>query len=143
LAGRCSICKSKKRAEIEKALVDGTSLRAIATQFRVTKDSVSRHQLKCVSTQLAKVTEEKGIALRERLLDEVESIHATTREILLEARGLADHRSALRAIAEARKNVALLARMTGKLQPEGEEREGMVTWEEFTVMLRSRRGVEA
>lgn len=89
------------------------------------------------------MTEEKGIALRERLLDEVESIHATTREILLEARGLADHRSALRAIAEARKNVALLARMTGKLQPEGEEREGMVTWEEFTVMLRSRRGVEA
>lgn len=135
--------------------MNGTSLRAIATQFKISKDSVSRHQLKCVTTAIAKAAETKGLALRERLLDEVESIHGLTLDILKQAREgvtvldkdgnsvtLSDFPVALRAIAEARKNVALIARMTGKLQPAIQDERGsgtLITWEQFLVIHQSRR----
>lgn len=45
MAGRkCSICEHKSRHEIDKSLVvPGASLRAIAVQYRVSKDALSRH----------------------------------------------------------------------------------------------------
>lgn len=51
MANTCSICKHKKRAEIEAALARGQSSRPIASQFGVGYKSVQRHQ-DCIAEQL-------------------------------------------------------------------------------------------
>ena len=59
----------------------------------------------------------------------------TQLEILLASS--ADPDAALRAISEARKNLTLMAKMTGQLQPEqASDSMAGVTWEEFMVMYK-------
>lgn len=40
----CTVCTNPRRAEIDAALTAGESLRAVAQQFSVSKDSLARHQ---------------------------------------------------------------------------------------------------
>ena len=39
----CTVCRHAKRWDIEKAIIDGESLRDIARHFRLSKDAVARH----------------------------------------------------------------------------------------------------
>ncbi len=48
----CSICRHAKRADIDLAIVRGTSLRDIAAQFGVSHNAVGRHKTKCVAEQI-------------------------------------------------------------------------------------------
>lgn len=120
----------------------GSSLRDIARQFpKFSKDSIQRHKRKCVQTQLQKRADQVNIRLADRLLDEMEELHTATRGLLTR---LASENpgAALRAIGEARRNLALVARMVGRLEPKQEQdkRDGqMLTWEEFVVLYRSRK----
>jgi DNA-binding MarR family transcriptional regulator len=137
MAARCTICRSKHRAEVESELVAGTSLRDIARRFHLTKDSISRHSSKCVKAELAKRVEARDVALADRLLREIEQIHRVTRMITARAIRTKDLRTGLRGISEARRNLTFVARMVGRLDPvqEQDKRDGqMVTWEEFVVL---------
>lgn len=140
MALRCSVCISKSRAAVEKALLDGGSLRDVARQFKLSKDSISRHTKTCVAESIAKRSETKELALQDRLLEEMSGLQAKTREILEKALGEGgDPRIALSAINEARHNLALVARMVGRLDPKQEQdkKDGhMVTWEEFVILYR-------
>jgi len=142
MPARCTVCRSKERAAVERALIGGSSLRDIARQFHLTKDAISRHQKGCVRKTIQKRSETRELALADRLLDEMAGLQAKTHAILESASGKeGDPRIALAAISEARHNVALVARMTGRLDPKQEQdkRDGhMVTWEEFVVLYRAR-----
>jgi hypothetical protein len=143
---RCKICSSADRAAIEAAMVAGESLREIGARHGVTKDSLHRHATRCVRQAIATRAAERGVRLADRILDEMDDLHEATRRILIEASAgeSKDLRTALAAISEARRNVALAARMAGKLDaPEaaGADR-SLLTWEEFVVMYRSRRVTE-
>lgn len=146
MAARCTVCRSKHRAEVDSALVTGTSLRDIARRFHLTKDSIQRHGSKCVKAELAKRVEARELALADRLLNEMEQLHRVTRLITARAIKTKDLRTGLRGIGEARRNLALVARMVGRLEPrqEQDKRDGhMVTWEEFVVLYRKATGTPA
>jgi hypothetical protein len=116
-------------------------LRDIARQFRFSKDAISRHQKGCVAEALAKRTETQELALQDRLLAEMEGLQAKTLAIL-EKTSSEEPRVALAAIAEARHNIALVARMTGRLDPvqEQDKNDGrLITYEELKVIIQSRR----
>jgi hypothetical protein len=50
----CKICRHASRAEIDKAILEGGSVRDIARRFALTKDSLHRHKQNHLSDQLAK-----------------------------------------------------------------------------------------
>ena len=132
---KCTICSSPNRAEIEAALVKGTPLRQIEAKYRRAKSSIDRHARQCVPQAIAKAAEAREIKLADVLLEEVEALHSTAKEILHEARMSKDGVLALKAIAQARRNIELAARLTGKLEPEQETRKG-VQLEEFLAIYR-------
>jgi len=69
-------------------------------------------------------------------------LHKTTTELLSAAKDEGDIRTALAGVREARGNLELLARMTGKLQPKETVEGGLVTWEEFVLIYRQKHGIQ-
>jgi hypothetical protein len=135
---RCKVCSSKHREAVESELVAGASLRDIARRYHLTKDCISRHAKSCVQQQLERRAEARGFQLGDRLLEEMDELHAATRALLKRATDEQDFRVALRAIGEARRNLALVARMVGSLDPKQDKKDGLVTWEEFVLLYRQR-----
>jgi len=146
MPAKCTVCRSPHRAAVEGLLVTGTSLRDIARRFHLKKDSIQRHSAKCVKAEIAKRAEAREMALADRLMSEMEQLQRVTRLLTARAIRTKDMRTGLRGVAEARRNVALVARMVGKLDPKQEQdkRDGhLVTWEEFVLMYRRSQGTPA
>src|SRR6516164_9108315 len=55
----CTVCRSKKRREIDAALIAGQPLRDIARQYGLSKDSASRHRSHHLTAALAQAEEIK------------------------------------------------------------------------------------
>lgn len=122
-------------------------MRVIAEKFKVSASALYRHKTKCVSNKVAKFEETQAVVLGDRLLQEVEYLHARTREILDKAMavgvkdGVPDLRVALAAINTQRDNVALTARMTGRLDPQQDQDKKdsrLLTWEELKQAYETR-----
>jgi transposase len=68
---KCNVCIHSAQSEIDKALVQGVSLRNIAKQYGVSYSAVGRHAKTCIGQSLAvaKVEREKenGATLRGEL----------------------------------------------------------------------------
>ncbi len=141
---RCKVCAAPDRAAIESAIVAGESLRDIGARHGLTKDCLHRHATRCVRQAIQVRAEQRSARLADRILDEMDDLHAATRSILTEATQSKDLRMALAAISEARRNVALAARMAGTLDPADTQRGSgpLVTWEEFVVLYRSARSTQ-
>jgi hypothetical protein len=89
MAGRkCTICSHPKRNEIDKSLaVDGAVLRAIAVQFRVSKDSLKRHMDNGhIAEKIQKATHVQEIKEADDLLSQIMNAKNEIREIRKEAR---------------------------------------------------------
>jgi hypothetical protein len=144
MPGKCKVCASPDRAAVDSSLIAGASLRDIARQFPpLTKDSVGRHQKSCVVETITKAAEQKQLALGDRLLSEMDELHAATRALLKVAttEQTSDPRIALRAIGEARRNLSLVARMVGRLDPQQDQdkEDGrLTTWEQVQELYRTR-----
>lgn len=145
MPGKCKVCASPDRAAVDSALVSGSSLRDIARQFTdFSKDSISRHQKACVVETITKAAAVQQLALGDRLLAEIDEIHSATRALLTVATTEKDARTALRAIGEARRNLTLVARMVGRLDPkqdQDKEDGRLATWEQLQELYRTRQGV--
>ena len=106
---RCSICAHSDREAIDRALVDGGTLRAIARQFRVGRDAIRRHRHNGhVSTSLAKAHEVAEVAKADDLLARVGELESRALRILDRAERAGELRTALQAIRELRSMVELL-----------------------------------
>lgn len=137
----CSICKSPQRGSAETAIAQGQSVRSVAKTLNLSYQSLDRHTRNCVAVALAKAAERKGVKLSDRLLEEIEELHDVTREVLTEARLASASKLSLMAIAQARKNIELLARLTGKLQGENDGTHRGITLEELELLYVSYRKV--
>lgn len=72
----CTVCSHEKRREIDKALVNGESLRDIARRHGPLKDALHRHR-ECIKSQLAKAEIASGLTARGvmlRLITRLESL---------------------------------------------------------------------
>jgi hypothetical protein len=115
LSHYCSACAHEKRAEIDRALLGGASLRDVAGQFGLSKSAVARHKDEHIPETLAKSKQAQEAARADDLLAQVKALQAKTVQTLLKAEKDGDGRLVLAAVREARGNLELLAKLLGEL----------------------------
>lgn len=112
----CTICSHARRAEIDAALVAGQAPNTtIAALFGVTESAIRRHAREHLPAALTKAQEAQEVAQADDLLGQVQNLQSRTLAILKTAEATGDLRIALQAIAQARNNLELLARLLGEL----------------------------
>ena len=111
---KCKVCSHAEVATINKALVDGGSIRDIARRFDLSKDTVYRHKRNCLPSTLVKARDVEQVANADELLKQIQDLQKKTLVILDKNTGK-DDRVALTAIREARSNLDLIGRLLGEL----------------------------
>lgn len=156
---KCSACSHPKRSDAEALIAGGLSVRQTAKKLAMPYQALDRHCRKCVPLSIAKASEAKEVKHGTALLLRVERLQ-TAADIVLNAamtgvplmkRGepvldkkkqpilVSDGVLALKAIAQSRRNLELIGRLTGELDPQKEERP-LPTWQEFeAIYLRVRQ----
>jgi len=112
---RCTVCGHGEREHIDRALVAGAALRDVAGRHGVSKSALERHKADHLPTHLAKARAAEEAAQADDLLSQVRSLQARTLAILEAAEASGENRTALAAIAEARRNLELLGKLAGEL----------------------------
>lgn len=112
----CLVCVHPEKAAIDRDLVAGTALPAIAAIHRVSADSLGRHKANHLPGKLTKAQEVREVAQADSLLNQVRALQSRALAILAKAEETGNLRVALSAIREARGNLELLARLLGELQ---------------------------
>jgi hypothetical protein len=114
----CTVCRHRKRGEIERGLVDGLSVRAVASQYGLTSSAVQRHRVEHLPRKLASAKAESEREDGRSLVDRIEELHRETRNILDSAVSgrSKDNTVALKAIARLEKQLELEGRLLGELR---------------------------
>ncbi len=112
----CNVCSNPKRKEIDKLLINSSSIRVIASQFSLTFSSVQRHYHNHLPSTLIKAKEVEVITQADNLLEQVKDLQRRALSILDAAEVSGDLRTALGAIQVARGNLELLGRLANELQ---------------------------
>ena len=113
---RCNICVHNERTAIDAALAGNESFRYIAVHYGVSKGSLQRHKENHLPVSLVHAQEAANISNADSLLAHVRELQEKTLSILERAEAAGDLRTAVSAIAQARGNLELLARLLGELQ---------------------------
>ena len=125
----CKVCGHRKRLEIDRALLEGQSLRVIAKRTGTAASSLQRHKAEHLARDLVKAHEAREVARADSLLDDVrkaegqaERLLEVAEDILDEAREAKDRKTAIGAIraaahatAERRQFMQLRGALTGEL----------------------------
>jgi hypothetical protein len=112
----CTVCSHAKRTEIDRALVDGASNRALARQHAISHDAIRRHRAH-VPARVAKAAQVTELAEAVSLSDRMDLLTCEAFNLLDQAKAVGDLRSAAALIEAARKTLETLMRLTGELRP--------------------------
>ncbi len=115
----CKACAHRQRADIDRELVEGSSLRDVAGQYNLSKSSLERHKAAHLPSTLTMAHEAAEASRADELLAEVEGLRAKAYNLLLAAEAKADLKTALLGVRETRGCLELLGKLLGKLQQEG------------------------
>lgn len=112
----CSVCAHAKRLEIERAIVAGHSIRALAKQYGLSPSAIGRHRDTHLRKALGKAVEEARLDLDvDTLVAWTGALHTKTLILLERAELEGDLGNARGFIREARENIVLVARLAGVL----------------------------
>ncbi len=115
----CTVCSHKDVDEINRLLLCSDSYRDIARQFGLSKDAVARHKESHIAGLLSKSTELKAeveSTQGTQTLAEVRELKVKALEILAEAQGAGDLKTALMGIREARSCLELCMKAEGQIR---------------------------
>lgn len=115
MARSCTVCKHPERDAIDRALVDGASLRDIAGQYGLTKSSVARHQAEHLPASLVKAAEAEDVAHAIDIVKQLKAINGAALEVLKNARASGDGDLVLKAVDRVQKQIELQAKLIGEL----------------------------
>lgn len=113
---KCSICTHPDRDAIDLALVGGEPLRGISRTYSVSEDSLTRHNASHLPAALIQSRDAAEVTRADSLLANLQQLQQRTLAILSKAEKSGELRTALTAIAQARANLELVARLLGQLQ---------------------------
>lgn len=117
----CTLCTHPKLAAITEELMRRTPYRTIQKQYGVSKSAIDRHVTQHVSKAFRQLaTAEKltdAAIIIEPVLGEMRKLNARALRILADAEAAKDRPTSLHAIRECRRNLELIARLTGELDP--------------------------
>src|SRR5215207_4180513 len=129
----CSICSHEHRDAMEDAFIAGQAKRRIASQHGVTERAVRYHLREHLPALLALARDAERAARADTLLDRMEVLQSQTLAILDAPE---DQRTALAAIAQARRNLELIGEITRELDRAGTiNLELTVEWQEVKAVL--------
>ena len=130
----CTICSHEQRFAIEELLATRQSTyRGIARKYGVSEDAVSRHVKAGHVSHLLALADAERAARADSLLDRMEALQSQTLAILDAPE---DQRTALAAIAQARRNLELIGEVTRELDRAGTiNLELTVEWQEVKAVL--------
>jgi hypothetical protein len=111
----CTICRHKKRDDIDKALVDRRPFRSIAEQHGVSATSLIRHHDDHLPAKLVRAKRAAEAVEADALLDQVLDLRDKALGVLDSAEGEGDRRGSIAAIREARACIELLGKLAGQL----------------------------
>src|SRR5829696_4755407 len=118
---------------MEDAFIAGQAKRRIASQHGVTERAVRYHMRKHLPALLALARDAERAARADSLLDRMEALQSQTLAILDAPE---DQRTALAAIAQARRNLELIGEVTRELDRAGTiNLELTVEWQEVKAVL--------
>ena len=118
----CTVCTHHDLKRITEDLMRRTPYRVIQGRYGVSKSSLERHVSQHVSKALRRLTSSEmsladAGAIAQPVLVEMRALNARTLRILADAEGAEDRTTALHAIRECRRNLELIAKLTGELDP--------------------------
>ena len=129
----CSICSHEHRDAMEDAFIAGQAKRRIASQHGVSERAVRYHMREHLPALLALARDAERAARADTLLDRIEALQSQTLAILDAPE---DQRTALAAIAQARRNLELIGEVTRELDRAGTiNLELSVEWQEVKAVL--------
>jgi hypothetical protein len=108
----CSICSHEHRDAMEDAFIAGQAKRRIASRYGVSERAVRYHMREHLPALLALARDAERVARADTLLDRMEALQSQTLAILDAPE---DQRTALAAIAQARRNLELIAEIAKEL----------------------------
>jgi hypothetical protein len=111
----CSICTNPDRSAIDKALIDGQSLRVIAGQFGTNKSALDRHK-KHLAPALTLAKQAIVVTEATTLLSRVERIMSRCELIAEAATKSKDWLPAIAASRELRGCLELFGKLSGEIQ---------------------------
>ena len=129
----CSICSHEHRDAMEDAFIAGQAKRRIASQYGVSERAVRYHMREHLPALLALARDAERAARADTLLDRLEALQSQTLAILDAPE---DQRTALAAVAQARRNLELIAELTQELDRHGTVNlELTLEWQEVKAVL--------
>jgi hypothetical protein len=129
----CSICGHEHRDAMEDAFIAGQAKRRIASQHGVSERAVRYHMREHLPALLALARDAERAARADTLLDRMEALQSQTLAILDAPE---DQRTALAAIAQARRNLELIGEVSRELDRAGTiNLELTVEWQEVKAVL--------
>src|SRR5829696_4222993 len=129
----CSICSHEHRDAMEDAFIAGQAKRRIASQHGVSERAVRYHMREHLPALLALARDAERAARADSLLDRMEALQSQTLAILDAPE---DQRTALAAIAQARRNLELIGEIAKELDRASTiNLELSVEWQEVKAVL--------
>ena len=111
----CSVCTHKDRHLIDKALIEGATIRYIAGQYNLSSSAVQRHKDSHLPKKLAKAKEAKEVTEADSLMAELVNLKSKATSLLDQAEATQDYRTAIAAITPIRQVIETLAEIRGEL----------------------------
>ena len=115
MARKCQICTHPNRLEIDRDIVGGRALRAIAEKFPLQYQALWRHSTNCISRQLSQAVERQSIEERHNLLSRIDDMLGKAQAILDRNYKAGKDGLALKAIDSQRNTISLLASISYQL----------------------------
>jgi hypothetical protein len=115
---QCKVCSHESQAEIDRLLLAGTSLRAIAQQHGTSATALHRHK-KHIAKVLVVAHEAAVIVKADTLLDQVKTLLSQAERLTQRAEQAGSLDTALRGIAQVRGVLELLGEVSGQLAGKG------------------------
>jgi hypothetical protein len=119
----CTICHHTQLREITAALMARVPYREIIRRYSLSLPAINRHVKNHISKALRQLAAAEGMTTADAasiaapVLGEMRKLNARALRILGDAEAAKDRPTALNAIRECRRNLELIARLTGELDP--------------------------
>lgn len=120
----CTICNSspRRRAAVDRHLLAGEALRAVARRYHFSEDAVGRHRARHLERAMTAAIEKQDgeraqLAYGERLLAQIADLRNDALALQRAARGQRDLKTALRAIETRLRVLEVEAKLTGNIPP--------------------------
>jgi len=119
---KCLVCAHKDRKTIEKAMLDGATLRNISKQFGPSAPTLCRHKAHIAQT-LALASAQRGTALGESLLQKLDRMETDFARLSRRAELLGELPSAIVALREMRETLKVIQQVRQSERGHGPEEE--------------------